>query len=68
MNGKKAKKLRRQAEAETIGKPRVCYINEYHEKEVKVAKSGKKKTIVSTQVLLGDCTRKRYKELKRQYA
>lgn len=49
MNGKKAKRLRRQAEAETVGKPAVVHmINN---------KTG--------QIVLGDCTRKRYKELKR---
>lgn len=50
MNGKKAKRLRRQAEELTVGKPTVNYLQ--HKK--------------TGQVILGGCTRKVYKFLKKQ--
>lgn len=51
MNGKKARKLREQARAATIGQHAVAYIREAWEER--------------RQLIMGKCTRKYYKDLKR---
>lgn len=59
MNGRKAKTLRRQAREETIGLPD----RNYTAKEQLVTRPGKSRPRYG--VVLGNCTRRRYKELKR---
>jgi len=58
MNGKKAKMIRRMARAATVGKPAVC-----HTTEDQTLKSGSIKR--QGAIILGDCTRKAIKSLKR---
>ena len=59
MNGKKAKMIRRMAEAATVGKPAVS-----HTTEDQVLSNGNIKR--QGGIILGDCTRKTYKKLKRE--
>jgi hypothetical protein len=60
MRGKIAKKLRREAEERTKGMPLVKYATIGHS----ILHKGKKYR--SEQVVLRDCTRKVYKELKKE--
>lgn len=52
MNGRKSTRLRRKAEALTVGKPPVSYF----------------RYPIGPQIRLGDCTRREYKRLKKDAA
>ena len=60
MNGKLAKRLRRQAEASTIGLPDIKYQLQ------KVHKIVVDKIVQVSTIVLGNCTRKEYKRLKKE--
>lgn len=66
MNGKTAKALRRQARIMTPNLPNVEYRGKETQKKGKT-KEGKEVSYISTTVVLGDCTRRVYKNLKQGF-
>jgi len=62
MNNKLAKKLRKQALAETVGLPMCVYVQDTRRSKTKTGEIVVR--VVGTRTL-GDCTRRRYKELKK---
>ena len=70
MNGKQAKRLRREARQQTVGLPLREYRAVKHPKVVYVPDENGTPTprnITRVQLVLGMCTRNIYKALKREY-
>lgn len=67
MRGKIAKRLRRRAESETKGRPAVAYVAKDHGTRV-VSGSGRTVEVLRRTLRLDGGTRRRYIDLKRQYA
>jgi len=70
MNLKLAKKLRKKAEAQTIGLPKVAY-EKFSAPEFKMVNIGYVETLIKSlngiPCRLAPCTRKKYKELKGEF-